>query len=199
VLDDGFQHRRARRDVDIVCIDADDPYGGGEVLPAGRLREPLANLTRANAIVIIRSQTDISYALLVSELRRIAPDAYIFETEKAVSKIVDITELFSGSDKRPLAGRGFAFCGLGRPENFYAKLSHERIEIAGKLSFADHHKYTADDVTEIESTARSAGAVHLITTVKDAVKLGGLSIEMQCYAAEIDLRFDEPERFSSII
>jgi tetraacyldisaccharide 4'-kinase len=199
ILDDGFQHRRARRSLDIVCIDADDPYGGGAVLPAGRLREPLANLSRANIIVVIGSGLDNSYDGLSSELKRIAPNAHIFEAEKAVSKIVEITELFSGDEQRPLKGRGFAFCGLGRPENFYAKLSHEQIDVVGTETFADHHNYTQADITDIESDARSAGAGHLLTTVKDAVKLSGLEFKMPCYAAEIELRIYEQERFRSLV
>ncbi len=103
VLDDGFQHRRAVRDVDIVCIDATNPFGGGRMLPAGRLREPLINLRRADAIVITRANLVDDISDLKSEISNFNSDAPVFSSITTITDIVDLP-LVSESDKRPTDG-----------------------------------------------------------------------------------------------
>jgi tetraacyldisaccharide 4'-kinase len=147
VLDDGFQHRRAKRDLDIVCIDATDPFGGGEVLPAGGLREPLANLRRADAIVITRSNLSWNIEDLRSEISDLNPAAAIFIADNSITRVLPLEEFHaktqsSQSKLNRLASeigwerlraegdpdnvdeevRLIAFCALGNPDSFFFML-----------------------------------------------------------------------------
>jgi tetraacyldisaccharide 4'-kinase len=199
VLDDGFQHRRAERDLDIVCIDATDPFGGGRSLPAGRLRERPSNLDRADAAVLTRAELADDLAALEWQVRQLAPKIEIFHAsyrtrefkEIGSQNTIDIAEL-----RRSAA---FAFCGLGDPKNFFAQLEREGVRLVGRKAFPDHHAYTADDVRSVEASARSAGAEVLITTAKDAVRLDTSRLELKYLVAEIDVRITDDDRFRHLI
>lgn len=196
ILDDGFQHRRAKRDLDIVCVDATKPDGysqagslrSGAVLPGGRLREPLRNLERADMIVITRVDLVDDISNLKFEISDLAPKARIFAARNA---FVEIDRLFGK--------RVFAFCGLGNPESFYEQLRREKVDVVGTRSFADHHSYKQGDIESIESAARAAGAEALVTTAKDGVKLSGLSFEMTFCVAEIVVQIDDPAAFEECL
>jgi len=199
LLDDGFQHRRAARDIDIVCIDATDPFGGGSSLPAGRLRERPSNLDRADAAVLTRADLADDLAALERQVRQLAPKIEIFHAsyltrefnEIGSQNTIDIAEL-----RRSAA---FAFCGLGDPKNFFAQLGREGVRLVGRKAFPDHHAYNADDVRGVEASARSAGAEVLITTAKDAVRLDTSRLELKCLVAEIDVRITDDDRFRHLI
>lgn len=204
VLDDGFQHRRAKRDLDIVCIDATNPFGGGKMLPAGRLRELLENLKRADAVVITRADQVDDILDLRSEISNLRSDMPIFS---AKSKIVRIQELESisgvGGDEDSTVGfrgkKAFAFCGLGNPDNFHALLKQNSFDLTETRSFRDHYKYSQKDVFDIENQARASQSAFLVTTAKDAVKLSDLKFEMPCYVVEIDFEIDDAETFSKML
>ncbi|MFL6373498.1 MAG: tetraacyldisaccharide 4'-kinase [Pyrinomonadaceae bacterium] len=209
VLDDAFQHRRVRRNVDIVCVDATDPFGGGQMLPAGRLREPVENLDRANVIVITRVEQVGDILDLRSQISEIAPAARVVECRTRLEGIRTFTaetqrcggnlnDAQALSDKARL-GQVFAFCALGNPENFFSLLRESGIAIAGTREFIDHHRYTQDDLDEIQNAARDAGAEALITTAKDAVKLAELRLSIPCFVAEIEIELDDPAGFAAAI
>jgi len=193
VLDDGFQHRRAARDVDIVCIDATDPFGGGELLPAGRLREPLEGLNRADAIIITRA--DLADTRQTKErVQELARDAKIFLARNRIAKF---TQLNGRDADRP--SNVFPFCGLGNPGQFERQLVSEDLHITGFRAFPDHHGYRQSDVNEMELAAKDAGAECLLTTGKDAVKLGGLEFSIPCLWARIEVELDDLESFRRLI
>lgn len=189
VLDDGFQHRRAKRDLDIVCLDATNPFGSGEMLPAGRLREPLPNLARASAIVITRSDLAGDISGLRSQTATLNPTAAIF---LAVTRTTNI-EAISHHDA------AFAFCGLANPDNFFELLRRNGIGLKGTKSFPDHHYYTQEEITDLEHRAREAGADLLLTTVKDSVKLADLRFDLSCQDVEIRTEVDNAEAFRGMI
>jgi tetraacyldisaccharide 4'-kinase len=196
VLDDGFQHRKVKRDVDIVCVDATDPFGGGRLLPAGRLRERVTNLARADVIVITRVEQVNDVSDLRSRISDIAPGATIVECRTHLTKIREMTEPNNGLDPNVLSVRSyFAFCGLGSPNNFFHLLRQNSIDPAGTRSFRDHHPYTQEEIEDIEQNARRSGANALITTAKDVVKLWGLDPTLPCDVAEIDVKIDDADRF----
>ena len=199
VLDDGFQHRRAKRDLDIVCIDATNPFGNGRVLPAGRLRESLRNLKRADAIVITRANLAMDLDDLRSEISNLISDARVFE---ANNRIVDCVELKNYHAKARCLiefERPFAFCGLGNPQNFFDQLRQDSISPVGTKTFGDHHRYNEDDIRSIETAAKSAEAESLITTAKDAVKLTDLRFEIPCYVAELETIIDDEKNFRELV
>ncbi len=175
VLDDGFQHRRLARTLDIVLISALGPPGIGRLLPAGRLREPLRSLRRAHVLVITRSnQVDTAQvAALSAQLRSYAPDAPILHA--AVEPDALVAQDGRWEAPAALAGRRvLAVCGIGDPRTF--------VELLGKLTgeqpvaqlFGDHHRYDARDVRAICAAAQREKAEWVVTTRKDWVKLHAL-------------------------
>lgn len=215
VLDDGFQHRKAKRDVDIVCIDATNPFGGGKMLPAGRLREPLHNLSRANVVVVTRADLVEDISELKFEISNLAPDAAVFVANNKIERIFGLEEFIAKTqrpqsenkeEKASVAGIGsigsrsvFAFCGLGNPENFFELLRRDQIEIVGTSPFRDHHIYSQKDIEKIESEAKNSGAEVLLTTAKDAVKLSDFKFEMDCFVVEIAMVVNEPEKLAKLL
>src|SRR5258706_9832074 len=219
VLDDGFQHRRAGRDVDIVCIDATGPFGGGEVLPAGRLREPLRNLRRADVIVITRANlvTEEAISDLRFEISEIAPKVSIFAAENRICGTVELAEFHAKTQRTQSEEESkasgniasdawgsrrskiFAFCGLGNPENFFEGLRRDGFNIIATEAFSDHYVYMQQDIRRIENVARESGAEILLTTAKDAVKLANAKFEIPCFVVEIELIIDDANAFAEMI
>ena len=190
VLDDGFQHLRLARSVDIVLIDASMPFGGGRLLPAGRLREPRGALKRADVIVITRS----SHAPAVESVVKHCSSAPIFYAHTEL----DSVRSRSGSQLPPAELRGkalFAFCGIGNPGAFYSDLREWGFHVVGNKSFRDHHRFTAADIAEIEKEAKKAGASGLICTEKDSFNLPESLPSMDLSVCAISLHVDQEEDF----
>lgn len=202
ILDDGFQHRKVKRDLDIVCIDATDPFGGGKMLPAGRLREDKAGLGRADVVIITRANIGSGIAVLRSGIADLNPEAAIFRSETAISGVVELEAFHARTHKSQneiKESKVFAFCGIGNPEIFFKQLWQDGFEAAGTKAFRDHYHYSQDDINEIEKQARDAAADVLLTTAKDAVKLQELRFALPCYVVEIEMVIDDEERFSSLL
>ena len=191
VLDDGFQHLRVERDLNIVTIDATNPWGGGHLLPYGHLREPLSGLNRADCIVITRTDQVNNIKDLHTEIRRHAADVPIFDSRMRTSRITALHQ-FSEALVPPVA----AFCAVGNPRSFF-----NAIEYASVLqkSFADHHRYSQRDIDSFAEDARRAGANSLITTAKDAVKLRSLSFSLPCYVLEIEPQIENADELIRLI
>lgn len=186
VLDDGFQHLRLARDLNIVTIDATNPWGGGHLLPYGRLREPLSGLKRAGCIVITRTDQSNNVAPLHKEIVRHAGNIPIFLSR--------MRTLNNSPEKiiQPVA----AFCAIGNPRSFFNQIRHE---IVLERAFPDHHRYSQDEIDSLTEAAKAAGAGSLITTAKDAVKLRSLSFTLPCYVLEIEPQIDNEEELIRLI
>lgn len=200
VLDDGFQHRRARRDLDIVCVDATSP--SREMLPLGSLREPLSNLGRADVIVFTRSDLVDGIAALVSEAATLNPAAKIFTsrmdnlTPTPLSTFLDRHRSEPNFDPQATS---FAFCGLGNPNAFFNALRSAKYRLEATRAFRDHHFYSQEDVDDLQTEAVERRAQALITTPKDAVKLESLKLTFPCYVIESDVIFDDAEGFRGLV
>lgn len=171
VLDDGFQHRRLERDLDLVLLDAGDPWAGGRLPPLGRLREPLRSLQRASAVLV--TKVPENWQPVVADIRtrvaRIAPDLPLIAVRMYLQRVRLPDEGWQGPEV--LKGqRVFAFAGLGRPAGFSTHLEDAGAEVAAYRWFPDHHRYTADDIETVLAEAAAVNAVP-VTTAKDAVKL----------------------------
>ncbi len=188
VLDDGFQHRRAERDLDVVCIDATDPFGNGRVLPAGKLREPLHNLRRSDAFVITRADLEVSTEPVVSELLRINPRCPVFLAKSKIASVVKL-ERFLANDNQGIEAfpdftpknGALAFCAVGNPQSFINGLRSSSIDVTEARVFRDHHHYSQADIDHIQRQAKKADVSTLLTTAKDAVKLQELKFSMPCF------------------
>ena len=172
VLDDGFQHRRIARDLDLVLIDASKPFGYGRVLPRGLLREGAGNLRRADAVIVTRSplETDPTQAKqLDSRIDSLHGKPPIAHFAHRWSGVVDER----GQDCALNEMSVLAFCGIGNPESFLGE-ARRRARVCDAQAFADHHDYTADDVRALMNRAGACGAEAMVTTEKDWVKLRGV-------------------------
>lgn len=167
LLDDGFQHTRLERDLDIVALDWMDPFGGGRLLPAGRLREPLTTLKRAGAVVITRIESGRSPAAIERMVRRWNPTAPVFTARMVARAWMDAA---TGIEAGPPAAVA-AFCGLANPDSFWHSLRRLGVSPVFERQFPDHHRYTDREIAELAADARSAGAVALLTTEKDTANL----------------------------
>lgn len=167
VLDDGFQHARLMRDFDVVMIDGLDPFGGEEVVPLGRLREPLDALARADVFVISRAENDFRYEAIRRRLRDFNSSAPSFRTRLLARSWHDYR---TGAVLPSLAGRrAAAFCGLGNPESFWRTLESLGVELVFRWTFADHHAYNPTELQRVAHQARMHGAEILVTTEKDRI------------------------------
>ena len=190
VLDDGFQHLRLARNLDIVTIDATNPWGGGTLLPYGRLREPRDGLSRADCIVVTRSEQVADQGSLIESLRRFAGTTPVFSSRMTTSGIRMLNgERVTDESLRPQPVA--AFCGVGNPESFFKQLRQEGYAPVFTRAFNDHHNYDQADLTQLTKVAKDHGAHGLITTAKDANKLTSLQIDLPCYVLEIKVSIDD--------
>lgn len=208
VLDDAFQHRRARRDLDIVCVDATNPFGSGLTLPGGILREPLENLARADAIIITRANLVDDIESLKSRIRRYNSRGRIFVSKNRIARLIEVNDFRRAvppslqtalEQQQSKAEKSLAFCALGNPNNFFEQLRRENFDLTATESFPDHHFYTAKDVEKITAQAVRTNAKRLLTTAKDAVKLENLQFEIPLYVVESALVFDDEEEFRKLL
>jgi tetraacyldisaccharide 4'-kinase len=196
VLDDGFQHLQLQRDLDILVIDGTDPWGGGALLPTGRLREPVSAAARADCILITRIDQVSDIDALTNHIDRLTSHRPIFtstmQASRCLSLKADANELNS---KTPIA----AFCGVGNPRAFFRQLRDTGYKVIHTQEFPDHHNYAQSDVQKLAEAASSRGASALVTTAKDAVKLSAVYIPMPCYVIEIEIQIDKENLFRKLL
>jgi len=172
IADDAFQHRRLGRDLNICLIDATCPFGYEAMLPAGRLRERPEELRRADLVIVTRSDQVAAQALdeVCRRIGRYCPGSPILTSSHLPRELVDLdgfsTELTYLHDRAVVA-----FAGIGRPESFYESLSRLGARVVDRVSFADHHDYSGQDLSDLEDRRRRSGAELLVCTSKDVVKL----------------------------
>ncbi|MBI3681619.1 MAG: tetraacyldisaccharide 4'-kinase [Acidobacteria bacterium] len=171
LMDDGFQHWKLERAIDLVLIDSLDPLAGGDVVPLGRLREPLSALSRATAFVITRADYPVPWTALEALLRRLAPLAPVFYSRMVPVEWVSLdgrNSLRAGE----LATRSVsAFCGLGNPASFWCTLRQLGIEPRFHWAFSDHESYRPRQLRRLASQAQSTQSGILVTTEKDVMNL----------------------------
>ncbi|MEO8126696.1 MAG: tetraacyldisaccharide 4'-kinase [Bryobacteraceae bacterium] len=179
LLDDGFQHSRLHRDVDLVLLDGLDPLAGGEVFPLGRLREPLPALRRATAFVITRT----AGGGVRDTLAKYNPGAPVF-----TSRVVPVhwVDAHTGTHRNLDSLQEItvaAFCGLANPDAFWLTLQQLGITPAAKTRFSDHHRYSAEEIQKLSG-------VVLVTTEKDSMNLPPTTAEGQIFWLKIGIEID---------
>lgn len=194
LLDDGFQHRALARDLDILLINAPNPWGSGHLFPRGSLREPIRELRRAHLIILSRVDEARDIQPLVAFIRQLHPQVPILTAIHEGRGWWDVNQ---GQRLDPAGipdGPLYAFCGIAYPQSFFFRLSVLGLHLAGVRAFADHHRFSAADLHALEAAARATGAKALVTTEKDAVRLGGWRpVGMPVLALQIGLRIIEGE------
>lgn len=194
VLDDGFQHLRLHRDLDIVLLDAANPMGYGRLLPSGLLRERPEGLARADLLVVTHADAGVDVDAIKRSLRRYAPRAPI---ALAIHRPLGLVGAYgeerlspSHLDGRPLV----AFSGIANPRGFEATLVRLGAVVLAHHVFPDHYAYSAADLEALSTATVKARAACMVTTEKDMVKLARLNLEKMAtplYALAISLEMVE--------
>ncbi|MGB7922348.1 MAG: tetraacyldisaccharide 4'-kinase [Pyrinomonadaceae bacterium] len=201
ILDDGFQHLRIARDLNIVTIDATNPWGGARILPRGRLREPLRGLARADLIVLTRVEQAHELSSLKKEAALLSGNRPLLLARMRTGGVRSLTaadnDELSGalSSSEPVA----AFCAIGNPQSFFAHIRSDGYALLHTRAFPDHHVYTQRDVDAFEREAEALGARALLVTAKDAVKLRSMRFRLPCYALEVEMEFDDEGKLLELI
>jgi tetraacyldisaccharide 4'-kinase len=166
ILDDGYQHVQLARNLNLLLLDAEKPFGNGSLLPRGTLREPPGAVARADAVLITRAET--AKPEIAEWLRRRFPSLPV-----AVSRFVPdgVRDAVSGEEVSVPVRRVFLVSGIARPEDFRLLASRSGFEEAGAMAFPDHYIYGREDMGTIQARARDSGAEGVLTTEKDAVKM----------------------------
>ncbi len=203
LLDDGFQHVRLARDIDLVLIDALNPFGGGAVFPLGRLREPLEGIARADIVLITRADLTGISAAIESVVRRFNPRAPVFHASVSPRRWVDHRSGAVYPPEAPPFSRAAGFCGLGNPASFRHTLESLPVTLVDWLPFEDHHRYRPHELRRIAHQAAAAGADALVTTEKDTANLGDdwdhLLAPVPLFWLQISIAIDrEPELLDEI-
>lgn len=189
VLDDGFQHYRVQRGLDIVAVDATQPFANGHLLPRGLLRERPSALRRADLVILTRTD-QIPPAELEDLRRKIGPAV------ETVHKPVHVRSLWNrkkhGLDW--LRGRNvYAFCGVGNPEAFRRTLESVGAKVVKFLFFEDHHAYVPQDLRRMNAEAQEFMAEAIVTTEKDATKVNAEGFELPLAALRIEIEITRNE------
>ena len=201
LLDDGFQHLRLRRALNLVLVDATDELANARMVPFGRLREPLTALRRADAVIVTRADQALDRAVLERAIKCYA-DVPVFYAQHTLTKLrrladEELSEAAALKDKAIAA-----FCGIARPERFFADLTRLGACLVWQRSFADHHRYTDAEFAAIIDAARTAGAEAIITTEKDAANLSVESIgsaTLPLYAAQLEFRCERQTELQRLV
>jgi 3-deoxy-D-manno-octulosonic-acid transferase len=199
LLDDGFQHARLGRDLDIVLIDGLEPFGRGGVFPLGRLREPESALARADIVLVTRSaQSDLCPAI-ERTVRRWNARAPLFRATVEPRAWVSHSTGQRYPAGAPPFGRAGAFCGLGNPHAFRRTLEGLGVNVVDWVEFEDHHRYRPEEVRRIGRQFAAHGADALATTEKDAINLSapaaGLAAPLPVYWLQIAMRIEREDEF----
>ena len=198
ILDDGFQHIGLHRDLDIVLINARDPFGNGKLFPAGILREPLSALRRAQVVLITGVEPGSDLTMLKALITE-HTDSQIFTSRTVPKDIVNITT----GEVRPLSAlqgaKVYAFAGIARPASFFSLLRAQRADIRKEAVFADHYQYSPSDLARLVRDAADTKADMTVTTEKDAVRLKDLIKTVPVWAVRIELSIVEKEAWEAIL
>lgn len=192
LLDDGFQHRRLGRDLDIVLIDASEPAGCRWLLPGGLLREPMSSLSRADVVVLTRAASAVQadYKKLLSEVHRRAPRAVVVSANHRPKCLWNAAGDEVGFD-RLTQQSVLAFCAIGSPGSFFSSLTELGAHVLDTRTWPDHHAFSSADVAGLSQWVQQfPQAQALVCTMKDCVKIqsetiGGLPL----LALRIEMEF----------
>lgn len=191
LLDDGFQHLKLARDLDIVMLDGSKRLTNEWLLPAGSLREPISACRRSDLLVVTRKFERPPIE---------ANDSHEHQLFYAQTRLLGYRRLGERATPRYLSEIGpgpfFAFCGIGNPQAFFADLKRWHVVVSGEQTFRDHHRYSRHDGAALVAQAKNAGAIALVTTEKDEQNLLDAGIEqMPVHVAVVDLVFSSESEF----
>jgi tetraacyldisaccharide 4'-kinase len=183
LLDDGFQHMALYRDLDVVLLDAENPFSNGYLLPRGHLREPQHQIKRAHIVCLVRrilKDRDADYPVGIP----CNIDGYLlYQPVSVVDRNLEHFAPLEFLDGKTL----IAFCGIGNPEPFREWLNRSGAVLKELFVFDDHHEYTVNDVHMLINSRNEWGAELVLTTEKDIIKIGGHDKDLEILALNMEL------------
>ena len=192
LLDDGFQHLKLHRDLDLVLLDAASPFGNGCLLPRGPLREPVSALAAAHILILTRFREE-SHQARLQALKKMFPQKTVLTAAVEPTKVRCYP---AGEESAPATLKGrplLAFAGLARPEVFTRTLSELGVELKGFHAFSDHYAFKEQDLQRLLGEAYSQGAAGLVTTAKDWARLGEKwEAGLPLWVLEVEARLHQP-------
>ncbi len=200
IADDAFQHRALGRDVNIVLIDSVCPFGNGRVIPAGIMREKIHALTRADIVVLTKSEqaSDSELDSLRRTVMQYVPEGHIF-----TSRLESGGWLLFGANTPPESGaRVFTFSAIGSPESFTRYVQGIGLAVTGQRSFRDHHRYSRTDLEEMNTQAQNSGAKFIMCTEKDLYNLPEKSqwpFTLPLVIPKVRAAVNESDRFFALV
>ncbi|NBO64926.1 MAG: tetraacyldisaccharide 4'-kinase [Acidobacteria bacterium] len=199
LLDDGYQHLRLARDLNLLLIDAGDPLPRARMIPEGRLREPLDQLYRADAVIVTRCDEPHDEMALATLLdRHLRHGTPVFHAAHALTRFY---RLGTGDPVDTASiGRAGAIAGIARPERFYHDLRARGLDLVWTGSYPDHHRYSPADLQLIATRMAATGAQSLLMTEKDAANWPpGASAGLSLVVCQIEFRCREDEQLRSLL
>lgn len=201
VLDDAYQHLQLARDLNILLIDASDPFGGFQMPPFGRLREPLYGIKRADLVIVTRANRLFDQAQMQAIIRHFCGDKIpVMYVTSGITRLRHL-ETDAVYDLQEFTGwSAAALCGIGNPYAFAEDILQAGINIVSESFFRDHHPFTQAELDQVSAEARQATADMIVTTEKDAVRLEGLRHgQVPIYAAQMEIQSDDEIRLKSLL
>lgn len=203
ILDDGYQHLRLARDLNLLLVDATEPLDQARMVPFGRLREPLASMRRADAVIVTRSDQPFDRRSFENTIMKCAhagtPVFYAHHKMTGLIRLSDGEAIgFAGFAQ----GRIAAVSGIARPDRFVTDLEQMGMNIAMRRDFEDHHRYTREELSEIIQRALETRAEAIITTEKDAANLPADfagSSALPIFAARIEFGCEDERRLKDLV
>ena len=199
ILDDGFQHLSLARDVDLVAIDVTQNVLQDAVLPAGRLREPTGALSRADLVVLTRTEIR-DPAAIEKQVRQINASAPIFACETRLHSLIEARSGQAVEAERYRGRPVCAFCAIGNPAAFFSDLRRWGFNPVAEVSFRDHRVYTREDIRRVNRAANEKRASAFLTTEKDLLNLRSeFDFDLPLLACAVRAEISETERFEQVL
>jgi tetraacyldisaccharide 4'-kinase len=200
ILDDGYQHLKLHRDLNLLLLDGNDPVGNGRVLPSGILREPLEEIARAEVVIGTRMATAVRDEIraVLYFFRDSTPPLFFAHHEITNYRLLNTATPLKSFKQARVA----AFSGIAQPERFFADLQQKKLQLVYSQAFPDHHRYTAEEFAAFLQQARAQHAAALITTEKDAANLPLevlVQAELPVYAAQLQFRLENELEFKRLV
>jgi len=199
ILDDAFQQWKIKKDLEIITVDASNPFGNKQLLPRGILREPLSSLKRADIFILTKVNLNPDISTVKNLLAKINPQAPIIESSHRVCGIHDILNLQENVNVDDLKSKIVGiFCGIGDPESFANSITSLGIKIGLSFSFRDHHNYTQKDLDGIVKSCKEKNIDTVVTTEKDASRILGSGLQFTgcgLLVLEIEIKLKDEQEF----
>ena len=197
LIDDGFQHLSLHRDLDIVLVNSKDKRSDHKLIPSGKLREPISNLTKADLIIITKSNIHAPSNYLINKIESFnRPTIY---NELQIDSLLQIKSNKINKLDKIANKKVYLFSALGDNESFKKIMGYTDAKIVGHSKYPDHYQYTLDDLNDIEQKATKCNAEFLITTEKDLVKINPQNRKIDIYTVRMKMIFKPDKLFNEYI